>query len=141
MTNAATITRELLNERQRIEIPAALFGHQFSLRLEPCIFDMAGMLSKDYSGGLWDFYALDNGGFYMSAQSTAWRETLRVSSQNGFEGRMSADALGICACLYAYSHLSFGGGDFGDVCGEQIHRLRELAVEHAEARGILAAID
>ena len=31
-----------------------------------------------------------------------------VSTMNGYEGSMSSEALGITACFYAYSHLSFG---------------------------------
>jgi hypothetical protein len=63
-----------------------------------------------------------------------------VAAQNGYEGSLSPQAFGIVACLYAYSHLSFTP-KLADVCGEQFHRLREVAMDHTEARGILAAID
>ena len=33
-----------------------------------------------------------------------------VKCQNMYEGDLSADALGITSCLYAYSHLSFSHG-------------------------------
>lgn len=50
-----------------------------------------------------------------------------------------ADALGIAACLYAYSHLSFDGDDaFVETCTVQYHLLRDYMLEHAEARRILA---
>jgi hypothetical protein len=50
--------------------------------------------------------------------------------------------LGIAACLYAYSHLSFGGDDaFVETCAQQYHLLRDYMLEHPEARGILGAID
>lgn len=69
-------------------------------------------------------------------------QLFRVSCENGYEGNLSADALGIAACLYAYSHLSFGGGDaFVEACTEQYHLLRDYMLEHDEARGILGAID
>ena len=61
---------------------------------------------------------------------------------NGYEGKMSADALGITACLYAYSHLSFSGNAaFAEVCAEHYHSLRAFMLEHAEASAILSAID
>ena len=50
------------------------------------------------------FYALSNGGFYMSPISN---HSFQVICDNGFEGSLSGDALGITVCLYAYSHLSF----------------------------------
>jgi hypothetical protein len=50
--------------------------------------------------------------------------------------------LGITACLYAYSHLSFAGPDaFADVCNYIYHRLREYVMEHPEATVILGATD
>ncbi len=63
-----------------------------------------------------------------------------VASDNGYEGDMSADALGITACLYAYSHLSFNSV-IADTCNKHYHLLREFMLDHAEARSILAAID
>ena len=73
----------------------------------------------------------------MSSDSPA---AFQVHSENGFDGEMSACAFGMTACLYAYSHLSFGG-DCAKVCAEQYHLLREHALDHREARSILAAID
>ena len=127
----------LLRDRQRIDVPAALFGHQFGLRIEPTIYNMAGMLSTDYHGGYWEMYRLNNGGFFMHPASDA---PFKVAAQNGYDGSMSAQAFGIVACLYAYSHLSFTPS-LSDVCAEQYHLLREYAMDHAEVRDILAVID
>jgi hypothetical protein len=55
---------------------------------------------------------------------------------------ISADALGVTACLYAYSHLSFSNNStFAETCAQHYHWLREYMLEHAEARGVLGAID
>ena len=67
--------------------------------------------------------------------------TFKVVCANGFDGELSADALGIVACLYAYSHLSFATGGFAEVCACQYHLLRDFMMDHAEAAGILSAID
>ncbi len=135
---ATTITRQCVDDDRRVNHTAEIFGIHFPMRLEPCIFNMAGMLSDDYRGGCWIFYALSNGAFYMAPESI---ETFKVVSENGFEGSMSADALGITTCLYAYSHLSFGGDALAEVCAEQYHLLREFMLQHAEVQGILRAID
>jgi hypothetical protein len=61
---------------------------------------------------------------------------------NDYAGEMSADALGITSCLYAYSHLSFGQeSQFTDTCAQHYHWLREFAFDHDESRGIFSAID
>lgn len=144
------IHQTLLNARQRIDYPAKLFGHQFPFVLEPNIFHMAAMLSADYKGGFWQFYALSHGGFYMApeetetAQTTETSKTFRLSAPNGYEGTLSANAMGITACLYAYSHLSMShrySSDFAQVCAVQYHLLREFAMGHAEEAAIWRAID
>ena len=128
-----------LTEPQRIDYPAALFGAaDFPFRVEPTIFNIAGELSVDYSGGLWEFYALSNGGFYMAPKTD---EPFQVACQNGFEGRLSTCAFGMTVCLYAFSHLSFEGGDLAETCAEQYHLLREHMLDHREAQAILAALD
>ncbi len=65
-----------------------------------------------------------------------------VSGYNYFIGELSADALGIVACLYAYSHLSFSGNErFGRLCADHYHPLRAYMMGHAEVAAILGAID
>ena len=132
------IARHQVADDQRINLSADLFGAYFPLRLEPFVFAMTSKLSEDYSGGYWHFYTLSNGAFYMAPDSDG---KFQVNSENGHECFMSADALGVTACLYAYSHLSFGEDDFAETCAQQYHWLREYMFEHAEAREILAAID
>ena len=133
-----TITCQQVADDQRINITADLFGVYFPLRLEPFVYAMTSKLSDDYGGGYWQFYALSNGGFYMAPDGDG---RFQVVSENGFECFMSADALGITVCLYAYSHLSFGDDEFSEICARQYHLLRDYVFNHPEARSILAAID
>lgn len=109
------------------------------MQLEPAIFGFASRLSPTYRGGYWEFYELDNGGFYMAPDDD---ESFVVRCENGYQGTMSADALGITACLYAYSRLSFVAGDaIGEVYARQYHLLREYMMEHSEATAIFGATD
>ena len=134
-----TITRHQLEIDRRVSHTAALFGVHFPIQLEPYVYTVTSELANEYHGGYWQFYTLSNGGFYMAPNAD---QPFRVSCENGYEGELSADALGIVACLYAYSHLSFGGDDvFVETCAQQYHLLRDYMLEHAEARGILGAID
>ena len=135
----AKITRTLVATSKRIRHTSDLFGLQFPLRIEPYIFSLAAGLSADYEGGYWHFYTLSNGGFYMAPDD---EQVFNVVADNGFEGKLSADALGISACLYAYSHLSFRDNPaLALPCAEQYHLLRDYMLEHAEVDQILRAID
>jgi len=132
------IERTLIKEADRVTHTAHLFGFHFPLHVEPLVYAVADSLSSDYRGGYWDFYRLSNGGFYMApAEDTLFH----VHCENGFEGKLSADAFGITACLYTYSRLSFSGMLIANSCAGQYHRLREFALEHPEVAGILGAID
>ena len=138
MSDTQCITRQLVADDQRTNVTADLFGVYFPLQLEPTIFAFAADLSSDYLGGYWTFFTLKNGAFYMAPDSEG---QFQVVSPNGWEGFMSADAFGITACLFAYSNLSFGTGQYPETCSEQYHLLRDYMMDHAEARGILAATD
>jgi hypothetical protein len=139
MTRNNTITSNVVPDSERVELTADLFGVHFPMKLEPYIYAVASNLAKEYRGGYWQFFRLDNGGFYMSPLTD---KDFEVACDNGYEGRLSADALGITACLYAYSHLSFVGESvFDELCAVQFHLLREYALDHPEVRGIMAAID
>lgn len=125
-------------EELRMQHTADLFGIHFPLKLEPVVFDTAHM-AAEYNGGFWEFYALSNGAFYM-APSIETR--FHLLCPNGNEVELSADALGIVCCLYAYSLLSFERiQGFSETCAEHYHMLREFMLGHAEAGAMLRAID
>ena len=137
--NRQKVSRQQVSDKQRIQHAADLFGHRFPLNIEPAIYSIAGNIATKYKGAYWEFYSLSNGGFYMAPCSDTHYQ---VSCENGFEGKLSADALGITACLYAYSHLSFTANpNFADICSNHYQWLRTYMLENIEAGAILAAID
>lgn len=125
-------------ESQRMNTVDNLFGVRYVTLFEPTVFNMAGMLAANYDGAYWQFYTLSNGGFWMAPRAST---IFAVSCQNGFDGELSGNALGLAAVLYAYSHLSFGADAFADLCATQYHHVREYTFEHPEAKAILRAID
>ena len=139
MTDTPNVTRQLVAEEQRLHITEQLFGLHFPLRLEPVIYNITGRLAKDYHGGYWDFYTLSNGGFYMAPDA---EELFPVACDNQWQGQLTGDALGITACLYAYSHLSMSNVvGLALICARHYHLLREYMLEHTEVVAILSAID
>ena len=137
-TSLSLVTKELVPDDQRLAVAERLFGIHFPLQIEPVIYGITERMAKDYKGGYWDMYTLSNGGFYMAPSSD---DVFRVTCDNQYEGDLSADALGITACLYAYSHLSFSNGRFARVSACHYHRLREYMFEHPEVKAILGATD
>ena len=140
-TNEETtpVTSNLIPEDQRMSHTAKLFGAHFPLQLEPVIYGISERMAEAYSGGYWHFYSLDNGGFYMAPEGD---QVFEVSCDNYFTGQLSADALGITACLYTFSHCSFAKNEaFGRICAQHYHWLRALMFDHAEMAAILGAID
>src|ERR1035437_5641823 len=106
MTDINIITRHLVPEAHRMAFVDKLFGISYVLKLEPLVFRFAEQLATNYDYGYWEFFSLSNGGFFMAPRSNT---IYAVSCQNGFDGKLSANALGLAATMYAYSHLSFGG--------------------------------
>lgn len=134
-----TITRKIVSNNQRIKHTADIFGIRFPLNIEPAIYAVAGNIAPEYNGAYWEFYSLSNGGFYMAPSTDSFYQ---VSCDNGYQGKLSADALGITACLYTFSHLSFSNNTvFAEICANHYHWLRAYMLEHKEARAILSAID
>lgn len=132
------ITATLVPESSRMDVADKHFGIRFPLTIEPTVFQFATQLTPAYSGGYWHFYTIDSGGFFMAPKLD---EVFQVIADNGYEGSMSAEALGITACLYAFSNLSFGDGTFGEKCAQHYHWLFDFAMQHREAGAIRAAID
>ena len=93
------VNRHLVPERQRVAVTASLFGPHFPLQIEPVVYSTADQMAEDYCGGYWQFYTLSNAGFYLSPDED---RSFDIKCQNYFSGSLSADALGIVCCLYAY---------------------------------------
>ncbi len=135
----AAVTRHLVPEDQRLAVTASLFGPHFPLQIEPVVYAIADRMADDYCGGYWQFYTLSNAGFYLAPDED---RSFEIKCQNYFNGTLSAGALGIVCCLYAYSHLSFQGDfDFSRLCAKHYHLLRSYAMGHAEVAAILGATD
>jgi len=133
------ITRTPVPEDQRLETTARLFDIYFPMQIEPFIYGITDRIAHGYNGGYWDFFSLSNGGFYMAPSTD---KVFHVSCENYFQATLSADALGITSCLYAYSHFSFSDNyAFAELCAQQYYLLRSFALEHDEAVSIRGATD
>lgn len=130
------ITATRVADADRMKMLPKYFGRDL-MRVESAIYAFMDRLCENYQGGYWDFYELSNGGFYMAPASEV-PMTLTWAG-NFFEGKMSADAAGIVACLFAYNHVAW------ETRKERLiltyESLREYVGFHAEASLIFQAID
>jgi hypothetical protein len=122
-------------ENARLSTLPCHFGMHM-LTVEGRIYELMGRLCSSYDGGIWKFYELSNRGFYMTPPDGPY--VIHVEG-NGCLRRMSADAAGITACLFAFSLMSFEYAD--EMFANHYHWLRDFAMTHPEARAIFAAID
>ncbi|MFG6062562.1 antirestriction protein [Enterobacter ludwigii] len=129
-------------DEQRVDFWAQHFGSipQWII-LEPTVFAWMDRVCENYSGGIWQFYTLSNGGAFMAPVAAAghdekWR---LFNSMNGNGAEMSAEAAGLAVCLIAYSHHACR-----TECGtmtEHYYRLRDYALTHPECNAIMHIID
>lgn len=140
--NTNTLTATLLPDEQRIDFWPQNFGSipQWII-LEPHIFGWMDRLCAGYSGGIWCFYTLSNGGAFMAPEPDGdddekW--TL-FNPMNGNGTEVSAEAAGIAACLMAYSHHAMRTEC--DAMTAHYYHLRDYALNHPECSAIMHIID
>jgi hypothetical protein len=135
-TTDLKITSSVVPEELRLNVLPRYLGRHY-LTGESYVYDWAARLDRSYQGGLWHFFTLSNGGFYM-APADASRVHVRWHL-NGYSDMMGADAFGIVVTLFALCHLAEKCGD--DRIIGHYHSLRAFATQHVEAANILRAID
>lgn len=136
MSTLTSVAR-VAEERRPTFLPE-LFGPTRMLVAENMVYAMMDSLSPlDYGGGHWDFY--EQGGRPLFMAPTSKAHYRMACSGNGWQGEVSAEAAGIIATLFAFSHLSFHHAS--DQLVEGYARLYEFAGDHPEAAEIFQAID
>jgi hypothetical protein len=125
-------------EEARLEFLPGLFGRSLLIIAETAVYGFMERLSPlDYVGGFWDFYEHQRQPLFLAPKS---KDLFRISGEvTSFQGEVSAEAAGIIATMFAFSHLSFQYQS--DRLCEGYSRLYAYAADHAEASEIFQAID
>lgn len=154
LTLTSPVTESLTSPRtdtDRIEcmpVPdeqrAAFWPQQFGsipqwITLEPHIFGWMDRFCRDYSGGIWNFFTLSNGGAFMAPENENDEKWTLFNSMNGNGAEMSAEAAEIAVCLIAYSHHACRTEC--DAMTEHYYRLRDYALLHPDCHAIMRIID
>lgn len=140
VTEPFILTATVVPDEERLRFWPRYFGSITQwITLEPRVFAWMDRLCAGYSGGIWDFYTLSNGGAFMAPEVEEEAPWLLFNSLNGSEAEVSAEAAGIVACLMAYSHHACR-----TECAamtEHYYRLRDYALNHSERSAIMHIID
>ena len=132
-------TSTLVAEGDRITCIEDIFGILFPMRIEPFIYSITEHISGDYNGGYWHYNTINNGGFYMYPESG---EMFHVICSNGFIGDVTGEVLGVSACMYAYSHLSFSEDQqLSALCSNHYYLLREYVYGMDQVDVVMAICD
>ena len=129
-----------VSDEQRIDFWPQHFGTipQW-ITLEPRILAWMERFCATYSGGIWSFYTLSNGGAFMAPDADVDDKWHLFNGMNGNGAQMSVEAAGIAVCLIEYSHHACRTEC--DAMTEHYYRLRDYALQHPESHAILAIID
>jgi len=128
----------IVPEERRQEFLPTLFGRSLLIVAENAVYSLMERLSPlDYGGGFWDFYEHGGKPLFLAPQS---KSRFRITREiTGFQGEVFAEAAGIIATLFAFSHLSFQYQS--ERLTEGYGRLYAYSADHAEAAEIFQAID
>ncbi|ODT65213.1 MAG: antirestriction protein [Pelagibacterium sp. SCN 63-23] len=128
----------LVPEARREGFLPELFGRSLLIVGENTVYSLMEWLSpQDYGGGFWNFYEYRGSPLFLAPTS---KPRFRIACPtNDYQGEVSAEAAGIIATLFAFSHLSLRYRL--DRLADGYERLYGHAGEHPEAAEIFQAID
>ena len=132
------ITKILCPLEKRMDFLPKYTGRHF-MKYENMVYGYMNIACTDYDGGLWDFYSLSNGGFFMAFDSD---KPLAVEwVDNYFKDTMSAEAASIGVNLFVQNALAWQHPDRAEMLTDHYFQLRDFALEHKEAAKIMRFID
>ncbi|MET3616013.1 hypothetical protein ABID16_004362 [Rhizobium aquaticum] len=131
-------TASIVSDDRRLDFLPTLFGRSLLMIGENAVYSLMERLSPlDYGGGFWDFYEHEGKPLFLAPKS---KSRFRITGEiTGFQGEVSAEAAGIIATLFAFSHLSFQYQS--EHLSDGYGRLYGFSADHPEAAEIFQAID
>ena len=113
----------------------------FMTRFETSVYNWMSRLDNEYNGGYWEFYELDNGGFFLAPSED---RDYKLCSINHNEEVVSNISAGITVTLFALNALMVIE-NIPDSMQSQLvdkyYALRDFAADYIEAKEIFSLID
>lgn len=142
-TSETAIAYKEVPENQRSAFAPWMFG-TLHIHGENAVYRWMGINCREYDGACWDFYRTDNNTGFLAPSLD---RSFRMTTKNGFDGIVSAEAAGIIATLYALNtliwelYLRNPRHPARELLQQKYDGLRDFAGLHAEAAEIYRAID
>ncbi|WP_347251921.1 antirestriction protein [Legionella sp.] len=126
-----------VSNKLRLDFLTKHFGFPLLSKVDHTVDSWMRALCEHYQSGPWYVHELSNDGFYLVP---ACEDQFLISiPTNGFLERVSADAAGIIATLFALNYLCSKSPSY--IFYDNYYLLLDFAYEHKEAENIFAAID
>ena len=113
----------------------------FMTRFETSVYNWMSRLDNEYNGGYWEFYELDNGGFFLAPSED---RDYKLCSINHNEEVVSNIAAGIVVTLFALNSLMVIeniSDSMQEILVNKYYALRDFAADYIEAKEIFSLID
>lgn len=108
MTTESITAFEITSQRRRAATLPRLFG-EYADATEATIYSVLGEWCSDFRGAYWKFFALSNGGFFMSPEAYS---PLHLSSPDSLCSEpLDSVSTGIAVCLMAFRRLQLQSQD------------------------------
>ena len=131
------LTATRVADADRLRVLPQYCGARYMIATENAVYNWMSCLVTGYEVGLWDFYEVSNGTFFMVP---CGEKNYNVEfAPNYYSGQMSAEAVGITATLYALNQMANHTAQHHII--ELYYALREFAKAHFESAEIMRAID
>lgn len=131
---------EVVPDNNRIKFLPKHVG-LFMTRFETSIYNWMSRLDNEYNGGYWEFYELDNGGFFLAPSED---RDYKLCSINHNEEVVSNITAGIVVTLFALNALMVIE-NISDSMQSQLvdkyYALKDFAADCDEAKEIFSLID
>ena len=129
-----------VSEKDRLKFLPKHVG-LYMTRFETLVYEWMTRLDEEYTGGYWEFYELDNGGFFLAPSE---ERDYKLYSINYNEKVVSNIAAGITVTLFALNSLMVIN-NISDSMQSQLvdkyYALRDFAANCDEAAKIFSLID
>ena len=130
-----SITERVISDREKMNFLPKKVGSGF-WAFENILYQITANLSQDYTGGMWEFVELSNGGFYCRPDDDSLFHCVNMAGESA---DLKNDAVGIFATTAALAELSWRFND--ERILKNYDLLQQYIEEHAERQTLRRLMD
>ncbi len=138
------VTTRLMSDAEALRLHTPYYPYiATGLPFENVLFSKMSEICPEYTGGLWSYHELSNGGWYMVPDD---HDTYELTNGEGKRYPMSKDGAGLTVTQFLVNHLSWYYHQKGDdearrAAIANFEALREYGRQHPDAEAIYWVLD